>query len=132
MIPPRILVFGTFDVLHPGHFFFLRRASERGALFVVVARDETVRHLKGKQSLQNEEERCTSLRRSFPDATILLGDPKDFLAPVREVNPDCILLGYDQSLPPGVRESDLPCSPERLPAFLPSVFKSSLRRGKDM
>jgi FAD synthetase len=128
----RVLVFGTFDDLHPGHRWFLEEANARGELFVVVARDANVERLKGRQPVQSETERQAGIVQSFPAARIVLGDPEDFLAPVRSVGPDLVVLGYDQHLPPGVREQDLPCPIERLPAYHPEEFKSSLRRGKGL
>ncbi|MDB4978891.1 MAG: cytidyltransferase [Candidatus Peribacteria bacterium] len=123
-----VLVFGTFDHLHPGHLFLLNEAAKRGDLYVVVARDANVERFKGKKSDQPEDERVAAIQSKFPSATVLLGDADDFLAPVRSVKPDLILLGYDQKLPPGVSEENLMVPVERLPAFKPDVHKSSLRR----
>lgn len=122
----RILVFGTFDVLHPGHHFLLTEAAKRGDLHVVVARDAHVQLIKGRLPKQSEEERLSALQAAYPQADICLGDKADFLAPVRAIKPDLILLGYDQKLPPGVSEEDLPCPTERLLAFEPHKWKSSL------
>lgn len=124
----RVLVCGTFDHLHPGHTFFLQEALKRGELFVIVARDTTVRCVKGVFPQETENMRLDHLRKAFPHSHPLLGNPEDFLAPVRSIQPDLILLGYDQHLPPGVSEADLPCPFERLPAFHPEKYKSSLRR----
>ncbi|TSC59119.1 MAG: FAD synthetase [Candidatus Peregrinibacteria bacterium Greene0416_19] len=124
----RVLLFGTFDRLHPGHEFVLREAAQRGEVHVVIARDANVRKIKGRDPEQNEENRKTAIESTYPQAHVLLGDDTDFLAPVRSVSPDLILLGYDQMLPPGVREADLPCPVERLPAFQPAIYKSSVRR----
>ncbi len=124
----KVLVFGTFDYLHPGHLFVLKEASKRGELWAVVARDRNVEKLKGRMALQTEDERKKAVEEAFPAIHAVLGDAMDFLAPVREIKPDLILLGYDQALPPGVKESDLPCEVERLPAFEPDKYKSSLRR----
>ncbi|MDD4628430.1 MAG: adenylyltransferase/cytidyltransferase family protein [Candidatus Peribacteraceae bacterium] len=123
-----ILVFGTFDRLHPGHVFLLTEAGKRGTLTVVVARDENVRRIKGRSPVQNETERAEEIRRVFPQANVILGDSEDYLRPVHEQKPDLILLGYDQQLPPGVVEEDLLCPVERLPAHEPDTFKSSVRR----
>jgi len=125
----RVLVFGTFDRLHPGHRFLLECASSRGELHVVVARDANVLRFKGRPPEESEDVRAEAIRRFFPSATVMLGDPDDFLSPVRSVRPDLILLGYDQQLPPGVTDADFPCPVERLPAFEPHLHKSSLRRG---
>ncbi|MBI3618661.1 adenylyltransferase/cytidyltransferase family protein [Candidatus Peregrinibacteria bacterium] len=126
----RILVFGTFDHLHPGHRFLLEAATSRGELWVVVARDANVRRIKGRLPDQGEEERKRSLEEAYPEAHIILGDPEDFLEPVRAIAPNKILLGYDQKLPPHVSMEDLPCPIDRLPAFEPHLHKSSVRRQK--
>jgi FAD synthetase len=127
----KVLVFGTFDRLHPGHVFLLTEAAKRGELHVVVARDANVLRMKGKFPEQGEVQRKHALEEAFPDAHVVLGDPEDFLRPVFLIQPDLILLGYDQKLPPGVRVKDLPCPLERLPAFQPEKYKSSLRRSQN-
>ncbi|MFH0770015.1 MAG: adenylyltransferase/cytidyltransferase family protein [Candidatus Peregrinibacteria bacterium] len=124
----RALVFGTFDRLHPGHRHFLEKALTFGELWIVVARDRTVKTIKGKMPMQSEEERRRAVAQAFPSAHVILGDENDYLAPVRAVQPDRILLGYDQSLPPGVDERDLPCPAERLTPFEPERWKSSKLR----
>ncbi len=124
----RVLLFGTFDQLHPGHRFILAEASRRGALTVIIARDVTVERHKGRLPRQSEEERRAAVQLAVPSAKVLLGDSDDYLRPVRENAPDLILLGYDQSLPMGVQLKDLPCPAERLPAHHPELYKSSLQK----
>lgn len=124
----KVLIFGTFDHLHPGHHFIIREVLKRGETHVVVARDGNVKHIKGRLPMQNEQERFTALQQAFPEVKARLGDLEDFLTPVRDIKPDLILLGYDQKLPPGVSESDLPCRTERLRAYEPHKWKSSLKR----
>jgi cytidyltransferase-like protein len=129
----RIMVFGTFDDLHPGHRFLLSEAIKRSHddLTVVVARDTNVVTIKGKAPLQSEEIRAQAIHNAFPSAHVILGNPSgDFLDPIRTHTPDLILLGYDQKLPPGITEEDLQTPTERLPAFEPHIHKSSLRRDK--
>ncbi len=122
----KVMVFGTFDRLHPGHEFVLTEAMKRGQVTVIVARDKNVMKIKGRLPVLSEKERMKILTERWKEVTFLLGDPEDFLAPVRKYKPDLILLGYDQKLPPGVRESDLGCTIERLAAFHPERYKSSL------
>ena len=125
-----VLIFGTFDHLHPGHEFVITEAMKRGDATVIVARDRNVARIKGRSSEQNEQERLQAIAQKFPAATVLLGDAEDFLRPVREIQPDLVLLGYDQKFPPGVEEKDLPCQAERLPPYREGEFKSSKRRQK--
>jgi FAD synthetase len=125
----RVLLFGTFDHLHPGHEFVIREAMRRGDVTVIVARDRNVQRIKKRKSEQSEQQRLQFLRDAFPSITAMLGDSDDFLAPVRNIEADLILLGYDQALPPGITEGDLGCPVERLPAYRPEEFKSSKRRG---
>jgi FAD synthetase len=124
----RVLVFGTFDHLHPGHRFLLDAAGERGELFVVVACDEVVQHIKGFLPTQNQEERMKAIEEVYPTATVLCGDAQDYLVPVREAKPDLVLLGYDQQFPPGITEADLPCPIERTEPHKPDLYKSSILR----
>lgn len=127
----KVMVFGTFDLLHPGHLSVLQQAGKRGDTTVIVARDRNVERIKGVMPTEREVQRMSALQSTFPDYMVQLGDLVDFLTPVREVRPDLILLGYDQKLPPGVTEADLaPATIERLPAHEPERFKSSLMRPK--
>ncbi|HCI04339.1 MAG: adenylyltransferase/cytidyltransferase family protein [Candidatus Peribacteraceae bacterium] len=122
----KVLVFGTFDNLHPGHLYFLNEAQKRGELFVSVGLDDTVEKIKGKKPRQGQDERIKTIREEFSEADIRLGDSDDYLKPIEDIKPDLILLGYDQKLPPGVSESDIPCPIERIEAHKPEEFKSSL------
>ena len=58
----RVLCSGTFDYLHAGHVSFIEQAAALGdELFVVVARDENVKRIKGHYPDQTEEERKLAL-----------------------------------------------------------------------
>lgn len=121
-----VMVFGTFDLLHPGHRSLVLQAQEFGRVTVVVARDKSVLKIKGKKPCENEQQRVIAMKMAFLDVNVVLGDPKDFLVPLRKVKPDIIVLGYDQKLPPGISEADLPCPVRRASAFQPEKYKSSL------
>ena len=126
----RVLIFGTFDKLHPGHVFVLEEARKRGEVFVVVARDKTVERIKGHLPTQNQEERVAAVQQAAPNATVILGNAENYIVPVQNVAPDLILLGYDQQLPPGVSPEDFPCPVQRLEPFEPEQYKSSLQRSE--
>ena len=126
----RLMIFGTFDDLHPGHAYVFMEALKRGDVWAVVARDSNVLKIKGRASMQSEDERTAAIAATFPTVHVILGDATDFLQPVHDVQPDLILLGYDQKLPPHVTEEDIGVPIERLPAFHPEMYKSSLHRKK--
>jgi cytidyltransferase-like protein len=43
----KVMAFGTFDIFHPGHVYYLTEAERLGDSFIIViARDERVAKLK--------------------------------------------------------------------------------------
>ncbi len=94
----KVLVFGVFDCLHPGHFSFLRQAKKYGTLMVAVARDSSVKKLKNKKPAQSEKQRVAVLKKSFPKMSIFLGDKiLGSYTVIKTQKPDIICLGYDQT-----------------------------------
>ena len=96
----KVMVFGVFDLLHPGHLWFLRSAREQGSeLIVVVARDSIVEQLKGKRPQQSQEERIRIVN-SIPEVSrVLLGDAiQGSYKVIFAHQPDVICLGYDQHM----------------------------------
>ena len=92
----RVLATGTFDILHPGHVYFLTRARALGdELFVIVARDSNVTH-KPKPVIP-EEQRLDMINALKAVDKAVLGSEKDMFEPLREIRPDIIALGYDQN-----------------------------------
>jgi len=94
----KVLAGGTFNIIHPGHIFFLEKAKELGDyLVVVVANDKTVLRNKGFLSMHaaGRKKVLESLR--IVDKAVI-GDEKDFMKVVRKERPGIIALGYDQKL----------------------------------
>jgi FAD synthetase len=92
----KVLAAGSFDLVHPGHIYFLSEAQRLGLLYVVVARDTSIQQIKGRPPVLNEVDRLTLVSSLKPVYRALLGDSHDFLRPVVEVKPDVIVLGPDQ------------------------------------
>lgn len=92
-----VLVGGTFEIVHPGHIFFLNKAKEFGDyLVVVVARDSTVRKMK-RPPVVPEDQRLKVIASLKPVDNALLGrEQEDILEIVKEIKPDVIVLGPDQ------------------------------------
>lgn len=91
----RVLATGTFDLLHPGHVYFLTQAKALGdELFVIVARDSNIIH-KPKPIIP-EEQRLEMVNSLSMVDQAFLGSEKDMFEPLKQIMPDIIALGYDQ------------------------------------
>jgi len=126
-----VLCFGSFDVVHPGHMYYLREAKNFGdKLVVVVARDSTIAKIKCKEPKYKERERLEHVKGvQYVDKAILgkEGDPYEI---IEEINPDIICLGYDQnSFSEGLAEKlfERGMNPKiyRLKPFKEHIYKSS-------
>lgn len=92
----KVMAFGSFSIIHPGHVFYLEEAKKLGGrLTVVLATDRNIEKEKGKKPLIGEQERLAVVRALRPVDEAVLGDDEDFYRVVREKKPDVIALGYD-------------------------------------
>ncbi len=129
----RVYVFGTFDGLHPGHWWFFRQARWYGShLTAVIGRDVNVARIKGRLPMFSEWERARRLERSrWADEVKLGGTGQPFELLQREPI-DTICLGYDQQPRAAVLRAELErigkshVQVVRLRPLLPWLFKSSL------
>jgi len=93
------MVFGVFDLLHPGHQAFIQQAASYGfRLIVVVAPDAIVQRFKKRNPCDSQETRISNLSR-LPEVTeAILGDTViGAYTAIKKYKPDIICLGYDQS-----------------------------------
>ena len=134
----KVLVFGTFDIFHEGHRYFLSQAKKQGDfLRVVVARDKTVAQVKNKKSLNSEQQRLEKIKNSGLADEAVLGNLEDKYAVVKDYAPDVICLGYDQeffieNLEKKLQEFGLEKTKIiRLDSHRHDVFKSSLLAKKN-
>jgi FAD synthetase len=91
----RVVATGTFDILHPGHLYYLEESGRLGdELYVIVARDRNVRH-KPKPVLP-EEQRARMVAALKPVDHAVLGDLHDMFRPIEEIRPAVITFGFNQ------------------------------------
>ena len=128
----KVMIFGTFDLLHQGHINLIAQAKRRGDyLIAVVARDKTVKELKGKKPKENEKIRVKNVRKYVDKA--ILGNIVNKFGAIKTYNPDIVCLGYDQSLfvdamRKELKRLKLKTKVVRLSPYRAHVFKSSLMR----
>ena len=128
----KVVVFGTFDGLHPGHINFFEQAKKFGDyLVVVVGRDVTVNEVKGHFPKRSELLRLKAVKQcKLVDEAMLgnIGNPYEI---IKKIKPDIIALGYDQNsftknLPDYTKKENLNIEIVRLKAHNPETYKSSL------
>lgn len=103
----RVLATGTFDILHPGHLLYLEEAKKLGdELFVIVARDTTVRKYK-RSPIIPEEQRLRMVSALKVVDKAMLGSAGDMYEPLYSIKPDIIALGYDQGFNEEALEKEL-------------------------
>ncbi|MEM0027712.1 MAG: DUF357 domain-containing protein [Ignisphaera sp.] len=93
----RVLVAGSFDIIHPGHIEFLKWASTLGdKLYVVVSRDSNYKRIKGFDPIFSDVDRVFIVNSIRFVYKAFVGSEDDFLKPVEDIKPDLIALGPDQ------------------------------------
>jgi len=128
----KVLVFGTFDGLHPGHLSFLKQAKKYGDyLVVVVAKNKTVKKVKHHFPIRDEIERAKALRDCKLANEVKVGCPGNPFKIIQEIKPDVICLGYDQksfteNLPAKLKEMGVKTKVYRLKPYKPEKYHSSL------
>lgn len=95
MTSRRVVATGTFDLLHPGHLYYLEESKKLGdELFVVVARDVNVKHKP--HPIVPEEQRLQMVAALKPVDHAMLGDTKDMFLPIEKIRPEIITIGFNQ------------------------------------
>jgi len=130
----RIMVFGTFDVLHKGHLHFFKQAralSRNPYLIVSVARNINVKKIKGREPKNSEKKRLTIVRASKLVDKAVLGGLKNHIPHILKEKPKIIALGYDQktyvsNLKKDLTKRGLNVKIKRLKAYKRNLYKSSI------
>jgi FAD synthetase len=129
MSPHRVVATGTFDILHPGHLFYLEESRKLGdELFVIVARDVNVKHKP--HPIIPEDQRLQMVAALKPVDHAMLGDEKDMFLPIEKIRPDIITIGFnqmfdEQKLARQLAERNLPAKIVRIGKFADGDLCSS-------
>jgi cytidyltransferase-like protein len=98
----RILLFGTFDMIHAGHENLFKQAARQAKpgtvpqLIASVARDVNVERIKKKRPQNSEKVRLKQLKVHPMIYEAVLGAVENYLDAIVKICPDVIVLGYDQ------------------------------------
>ena len=132
----KVMVFGTFDIVHLGHLNLFKQAKKLGNyLVVVVGRDTTSKKIKKITLVHNEKERLEFLKSIKLVDQAVLGNKIDYYKIIKTDKPDVIALGYDQQnfidkLEEKIKEFRLNTKVIRLKSYKPEKHKSGKIRKK--
>lgn len=136
----RVMVFGTFDMIHKGHEDLFRQARSLGDnvfLIVSVARDQAAARHRGTFPRNAEDVRRGVVHAHPLVDDAILGDLEGYLAHIQGASPDIIALGYDQhgeyveNLEHDLADAGLRVRIVRLQPFEPETYKTSKLRSLD-
>ncbi len=94
----KVFVSGCYDLLHSGHVAFFKEASNYGDLYVGIGSDQTVEDLKGRFTINSEQERLYMVKavRYVSNAFINSGSGiMDFENELKSIQPDYFVVNED-------------------------------------
>ncbi len=128
----KALTFGTFDLFHKWHEFYLQSARKYwDSLHTIIARDSNVEKIKWFLPVDKENIRKFNVEAFWICESVILWDLNDPLVPVVKIEPDIICLGYDQRSFPEQLQLYLDQTGieiVRMDSFEPQTYKSSKLR----
>ena len=93
----KVLLFGSFDLLHPGHYYVIKSALEKGRLTISMAQDRIIQERKGRKPVHNLKTRTENLRKKYPEIDIQPGDTNlGEWSLIKQIRPNIVIVGYDQ------------------------------------
>ncbi len=95
----KVLASGVFDIIHPGHVYFLKEARALGDhLTVLVTSDGHAERTKRKPHHAADKRASLVKSLEFVDDVFVGSDPYSLRLSLEASNPDVIALGHDQQL----------------------------------
>ncbi len=94
----KVFVSGCFDMLHSGHVAFFKEASKYGNVYVGIGSDQTIEELKGRKTINSEQERLYMLNslKHITKAFVNKGSGiLDFEQELHELRPDYFVVNED-------------------------------------
>jgi FAD synthetase len=128
-----VLAQGTFDLLHPGHLHYLREAASMGdQLHVIIARGDNVTHKESP--ILPDRQRRAMVAALDPVDEAHVGHESDIFVPVERIDPDVLVLGYDQhhaedDIAEALAERRIDCTVERASPCEPDYDGAILSTG---
>ncbi len=102
----KVFVSGCYDMLHSGHVAFFEEASQHGNLYVGIGSDKTIEQLKGRPTINTENERLFMVQsiKHVKAAWVNSGNGLlDFEPEIKTLQPDIFFVNEDGFTPDKVK-----------------------------
>ena len=132
-----VLTFWTFDLLHPGHEYYLNNAKKYwNKLITIISTDKNVFKFKNKYPENNEENRKKSLEKLWISDIIEIWKWEDPMKRVNKYIPKVICLWYDQKwfthiLEKYISDNNLNIEIIRIKPYKENIYKSSILKNSN-
>ncbi len=106
MTRKKVFVSGCYDMLHSGHVAFFEEAAQHGDLYVGIGSDKTIEQLKGRPTINTENERLYMVQslKHVKNAWINTGSGLlDFSKEIRELKPEIFFVNEEGYTPDKVK-----------------------------
>lgn len=126
-----VLTFGTFDMTHPGHSYYLNAAKMYSdTLITVIATDINVEKIKWKAPLFSQEKRKSDIEKLKISDIVHIWSDSNPLQWIEMYKPDVICLWYDQKwfsekIDSELKKYNLSTIVVRIDSLMPDTYKSS-------
>lgn len=127
MAKTKVLASGKFDILHPGHLYYLKESLElveNSELWVVIAHEANVENCV----FSNQERKGVVEALEFVDEVVVGRRKISYEEVLRKVRPDLLALGFDQEsegLEKILEELDMEIKVVRVSSLKPEKYSSS-------
>ena len=94
----KVFISGCYDLLHSGHIAFFKEASQFGDLYVGLGSDVTIHELKGRQTVNSEQERLYMIDAVRYVKSVFINSGSgmmDFEKELRQLKPDYFVVNED-------------------------------------
>jgi FAD synthetase len=94
----KVITFGTFDIIHPGHRYYLEQAQMYwDILITIISTDINSRKFRKREIINNQEQRIKNMKSIWIANIVELWNINNPYLSIKKHIPDYICLWYDQS-----------------------------------
>ncbi len=94
----KVLATGVFNILHPGHLFYLNESKKLGDELIVIVSSNILARKILKKSVLPQEQRAEMIGALKMVDKVFVGDDDDIFKLLPVIKPDVIALGHDQDV----------------------------------